>query len=81
MVGVLPWHLMLVCLGASSASFVSFNFDLEDENSDGSTSTISGEGMSLVKGILMATGVAFGLIGLAITWKFARKELQKVSDD
>ncbi len=81
MVGVLPWHLMLVCLGASSASFVSFNFDLEDENSDGSTSTISGDGMSLVKGILMATGVAFGLIGLAITWKFARKELQKVSDD
>lgn len=30
--------------------------------------------------ILMATGVAFGIIGLAIMWKFAKKELQKSVD-
>jgi uncharacterized membrane protein YdjX (TVP38/TMEM64 family) len=76
MVGVVPWHLLLICLGASSASFVSFDFDMQNENNG-----VDEEGISLVKGILMAMGVAFGLIGFAITWKFARKELQKVSDD
>jgi uncharacterized membrane protein YdjX (TVP38/TMEM64 family) len=76
MVGVVPWHLLLICLGASSASFVSFDFDMQNENNG-----VDEEGTSLVKGILMAMGVAFGLIGFAITWKFARKELQKVSDD
>lgn len=80
MVGVLPWHLMLICVGASSASFVSFDVDIEDDNDD-SSGAVSGEGISLIKGILMAMGVACGIIGLAITFKFARKELQKVSDE
>ena len=61
MVGILPWHLLLICLGASSATV----YDKSGE-------------ITLMQIILMSTGVAFGIIGLVITWKFAKKELQKV---
>ena len=67
MVGIIPWHLFLVCLGASSATFV----DTSGRGDDG-------DGIELLRLILSAMGVAFGFIGLAITWKFAKKELQKV---
>ena len=61
MVGIIPWHLLLICLGASSATV----YDKSGE-------------ITLMQIILMSTGVAFGIIGLVITWKFAKKELQKV---
>lgn len=63
MVGILPWHLLLICLGASSATV----YDKSGE-------------ITLMQIILMSTGFAFGIIGLVITWKFAKKELQKVRD-
>eukprot|EP00571_Detonula_confervacea_P010844 CAMPEP_0172301516 /NCGR_PEP_ID=MMETSP1058-20130122/3391_1 /TAXON_ID=83371 /ORGANISM="Detonula confervacea, Strain CCMP 353" /LENGTH=446 /DNA_ID=CAMNT_0013011659 /DNA_START=97 /DNA_END=1437 /DNA_ORIENTATION=+ len=63
MVGILPWHLLLICLGASSAS-------MYDESKQ----------TTLIGVILTAMGVAFGMIGLAITWTFAKKELQKEVD-
>lgn len=62
MVGVMPWHLWLICLGASANS-------VYDESTETSVMSI----------VLMGMGVAFGVIGLVITWRFARKELQKVS--
>lgn len=64
MVGILPWHLLLICLGASSATVYAE----------------SGSGVSMLQIILMSTGAAFGIISLAITWKFAKKELQKEVD-
>mmetsp|Transcript_16187 Transcript_16187/g.38805 ORF Transcript_16187/g.38805 Transcript_16187/m.38805 type:complete len:503 (-) Transcript_16187:123-1631(-) len=63
MVGILPWHLLLVCLGAGSAT-------VYDE----------GEATTLMRVGLIATGVAFGIIGLAIMWKHAKRELQKEVD-
>ena len=59
MIGISPWHLLLISLGASSSTVY--------DNS----------GISLMQIIMMAMGVAFGIIALAITWKFAKKELQK----
>ena len=64
MIGILPWHLLLICLGASSATVYAD----------------SGSGVSMLQIILMSTGAAFGIISLAITWKFAKKELQKEVD-
>jgi len=64
MIGILPWHLLLICLGASSATVYAE----------------SGSGVSMLQIILMSTGAAFGIISLAITWKFAKKELQKEVD-
>ena len=61
MVGVMPWHLWLICLGASANSVY-----------DESTET------SLMSIVIMSMGVAFGVIALVITWRFAKKELQKV---
>jgi uncharacterized membrane protein YdjX (TVP38/TMEM64 family) len=61
MVGILPWHFLLVFLGASA----------ETMYDDGVETTTMGV-------ILIAMGVAFCIIGMAITWKFAKKELQKV---
>ena len=66
MVGIIAWHLFLICLGASSATYLHGAGDDEDDD------------VTVVRLILSAMGVAFGFIGLAITWKFARKELQKV---
>jgi uncharacterized membrane protein YdjX (TVP38/TMEM64 family) len=68
MVGIIPWHLFLICLGASSVTFIDTNGRGDD-----------GDDIKLLRLILSAMGVAFGFIGLAITWKFAKKELQKVS--
>jgi len=72
MVGIIPWHLFLICLGASSATFI-------DTNGRGGGGHGDDDGIELLRLILSAMGVAFGFIGLAITWKFAKKELQKVS--
>ncbi|KAL7463957.1 hypothetical protein ACHAXS_004308 [Conticribra weissflogii] len=63
MVGVVPWHLWLIYLGASANSVY-----------DESTET------SLMAVVLMGMGAAFGVIGMVITWRFARKELQKEVD-
>jgi uncharacterized membrane protein YdjX (TVP38/TMEM64 family) len=63
LVGVVPWHLWLICLGASANSFV---YDMDE-----------GEELGMI--VLYGMGCAFGVIGLMITWKFAKKELQKVS--
>lgn len=62
MVGILPWQLFLICLGASSATVYDTN---------------SGEEEEFIRILLSSMGVAFGFIGLAITWKFAKKELQR----
>eukprot|EP00804_Cyclotella_cryptica_P028465 CCRYP_018817-RA/>CCRYP_018817-RA protein AED:0.12 eAED:0.12 QI:536/1/1/1/1/1/3/354/517 len=61
-VGVVPWHLWLICLGASANSLV---YDVGEEEN------------SVVRIVLLGMGSAFGVIGLVITWKFAKKELQK----
>jgi uncharacterized membrane protein YdjX (TVP38/TMEM64 family) len=74
MVGIIPWHLFLICLGASSATFVDTN-----GRGGGGDDGDDDDGIELLRLILSAMGVAFGFIGLAITWKFAKKELQKVS--
>ncbi|KAL3772980.1 hypothetical protein ACHAW5_005052 [Stephanodiscus triporus] len=66
-VGALPWQLFLICLGASSATYVDTRRGEDEEE----------ERMRLV---LTTMGVVFGFIGLAITWKFAKKELQKEVD-
>jgi uncharacterized membrane protein YdjX (TVP38/TMEM64 family) len=66
MVGVLPWQLFLICLGASSATVYDTNSGEEED-----------EGVHLIRILLSSMGVAFGFIGLAITWKFAKKELQR----
>ena len=67
MVGILPWQLFLICLGASSATVYDTNSGEEEEE----------EGVQLIRILLSSMGVAFGFIGLAITWKFAKKELQR----
>jgi hypothetical protein len=67
MVGILPWQLFLICLGASSATVYDTNSGEEEED----------EGVQLIRILLSSMGVAFGFIGLAITWKFAKKELQR----
>ena len=66
MVGILPWQLFLICLGASSATVYDTKSGEEED-----------EGVQLIRILLSSMGVAFGLIGLAITWKFAKKELQR----
>ena len=66
-VGILPWQLFLICLGASSATVYDTNSGEEEEE----------EGVQLIRILLSSMGVAFGFIGLAITWKFAKKELQR----
>lgn len=66
MVGILPWQLFLICLGASSATVYDTNSGEEED-----------EGVQLIRILLSSMGVAFGFIGLAITWKFAKKELQR----
>lgn len=63
MVGILPWHALLVFLGASA----------EDIYEGGAAATLPGA-------ILIGTGMAFGGIGLAITWRFAKIELQREVD-
>jgi len=63
MVGVVPWHLWLIYLGASANS-------VYDEGTE----------TSLMAVVLMGMGAAFGVIGMVITWRFARKELQKEVD-
>ena len=68
MVGILPWQLFLICLGASSATVYDTNSGEEEEED---------EGVQLIRILLSSMGVAFGFIGLAITWKFAKKELQR----
>eukprot|EP00579_Thalassiosira_antarctica_P006571 CAMPEP_0201900140 /NCGR_PEP_ID=MMETSP0902-20130614/51744_1 /ASSEMBLY_ACC=CAM_ASM_000551 /TAXON_ID=420261 /ORGANISM="Thalassiosira antarctica, Strain CCMP982" /LENGTH=467 /DNA_ID=CAMNT_0048433719 /DNA_START=70 /DNA_END=1473 /DNA_ORIENTATION=- len=60
MAGIIPWHLLLIFLGASAET-------MYDESVK----------PTLMGVILMAMGIASGIIGLAITWKFAKKELQK----
>ncbi|KAL3826295.1 hypothetical protein ACHAXA_004613 [Cyclostephanos tholiformis] len=67
MVGVMPWHLFLICLGASSATYLNTT-DKDDDD------------VTVVRLILSAMGLACGFIGLAITWKFAKKELKKEVD-
>eukprot|EP00581_Thalassiosira_minuscula_P007972 CAMPEP_0183712266 /NCGR_PEP_ID=MMETSP0737-20130205/7432_1 /TAXON_ID=385413 /ORGANISM="Thalassiosira miniscula, Strain CCMP1093" /LENGTH=476 /DNA_ID=CAMNT_0025940851 /DNA_START=251 /DNA_END=1681 /DNA_ORIENTATION=- len=61
MVGILPGQMLLVVLGASAESML---YEEESEITVGEV-------------ILMGMGIAFGIIGLVITWKFAKKELQK----
>ena len=61
MVGVLPWHLLLICLGASAETMYDEHYET-----------------SLIGAILIGMGIASGIIGLVVTWKFAKKELQKV---
>lgn len=63
-VGVVPWHLWLVCVGASANSLI-----YDDENA------------TMFRVILFGMGTAFGVIGMIITWRFAKKELQKVTLD
>lgn len=64
MVGILPWQLLLICLGASAESMYN--------TGAGTESTLMGT-------ILISMGIAFMIIGLVITWKHAKQELQKVS--
>ena len=61
-IGVVPWHLWLISVGASANSLI-----YDDDNA------------ILFRIILLGMGTACGVIGLVITWKFAKKELQKVS--
>ena len=62
MVSIIPWHLLLVCLGAGSQTMY-----------DESAATTE------VGVILISTGIAFMILGMVITWRHARGELQKVS--
>ncbi|KAL9185684.1 hypothetical protein ACHAXT_003461 [Thalassiosira profunda] len=63
MVGILPWQLLLVCMGAGA----------ERMYDDGGQ-------MEVMEVIMIAMGIAFGIIGLVITWRFAKRELQKEVD-
>mmetsp|Transcript_42898 Transcript_42898/g.91212 ORF Transcript_42898/g.91212 Transcript_42898/m.91212 type:complete len:474 (-) Transcript_42898:303-1724(-) len=63
MAGIVPWHFLLVFLGASA----------ETVYNESKETTLMGV-------ILIATGIAFCIIGLVITWNFAKKELQKEVD-
>ena len=63
MVGTLPRTLLLVVVGAGAGS-------VYHEGDVGQDTTVGV--------VLISTGIAFGIIGLAITWNFAKDELQKV---
>lgn len=65
MPAVLPWYLLLVCLGGVSHSMYSKDGTVED---------------NLFGIMLISSGVASGIIALVITWKFAKKELQKEAE-
>ena len=62
MPAVLPWYLFLVCLGAVSSKAYIDGIDLQG---------------NVLGVIFISTGVASGILGLVITWRFAKKELQK----
>ncbi|KAL7525810.1 hypothetical protein ACHAXR_001172, partial [Thalassiosira sp. AJA248-18] len=63
--GVLPWHMLLICVGAGAKTMY--------DDDDGSEKTLMG-------GILISMGIAFMIIGLVITWRHAKRELQKEVD-
>ncbi len=67
MPAVLPWHLFLVCLGAVSSGMMYIG---GEEGGNILEDNVFGV-------ILISTGIASGIIGLVITWRFAKKELQK----
>ena len=61
MVGIVPWHTLLLFPGASAETM--YDEDVE--------TTLAGV-------ILIGIGVAFGILGLVIMWRYAKVELQKV---
>ncbi len=72
MPAVLPWYLFLVCLGAVSSGMA---YTSEEGGGGGGNNSILEDNVLGV--VLISTGVASGIIGLVITWRFAKKELQK----
>mmetsp|Transcript_1762 Transcript_1762/g.2454 ORF Transcript_1762/g.2454 Transcript_1762/m.2454 type:complete len:551 (-) Transcript_1762:14-1666(-) len=67
MPAVLPWYLFLVCLGAVSSG-------MRYVGGEGNGNLLEDHVFGV---ILISTGIASGIIGLVITWRFAKKELQK----
>ncbi|KAL7538525.1 hypothetical protein ACHAWF_006111 [Thalassiosira exigua] len=63
MPGILPWHALLIFLGASAETM----YDEEAEN--------TAMGM-----LLIGAGIVFGILGLIITWRYAKIELQREVD-
>jgi len=73
MPAVLPWYLFLVCLGAVSSG-MAYTSEEGGGGGGGNNSILEDNVLGVV---LISTGVASGIIGLVITWRFAKKELQK----
>ena len=64
LIGVLPYQLFLVILGATAGSLVKTTPEDEDQ--------------FMILCIIMAAGVGFFIIAMIMSWRFTKAELKKV---
>mmetsp|Transcript_13100 Transcript_13100/g.23738 ORF Transcript_13100/g.23738 Transcript_13100/m.23738 type:complete len:350 (-) Transcript_13100:413-1462(-) len=62
LVGILPMQIMTVSIGATAGTMTTMTHD---------------ENQEVLRCVLISSGLAFGLIAVAITYHFAKKELKK----